>query len=582
MASVGSQNYYTAIKDFRDARRRAALEQIMARLTGKSADLLSFEEVRQKLKLTSRGTRQLKEIPLDAIVGSVGRYTDFTRSFLPRQDSDEGRWAGVKRAVTDLSGLPPIDVYQIGEVYFVRDGNHRVSVARQLGAPGIEAYVTELRSKVPLSPDVQPDDLILKAEYAEFLEHTRLDKLRPRAELSATVPGRYQELEEHIQVHRYYMGLEQKRDVSYEEAAAHWYDAVYLPVLQTIRERNILRDFPERTETDLYLWISRHRAALEQELELPIEPGAAAADLAVQASPRPERIVARVGEKILDAVTPDELESGPAPGEWRTEHLAARQDEHLFADVLVPVSGEESGWYALEQALEVARREGSRLHGLHVVPSETHRDGAAAQAIRDEFNRRCEAASVAGKLALVAGRVSRHVCERSRWVDLAVLNLAYPPSPQPLAKLSSGFRTVIRRCPRPVLAVPGLVSPLSRALLAYDGSPKAEEALFIATYLSGRWQIPLCVVSVQENSHVTSETLARARRYLETHGVQADFVQEQKNGPVAETILKAAEEHHSDLIVMGGYGRSPVVEVVLGSSVDQVLRSARQPMLICR
>ncbi len=116
--------------------------------------------------------------------------------------------------------------------------------------------------------------------------------------------------------------------------------------------------------------------------------------------------------------------------------------------------------------------------------------------------------------------------------------------------------------------------------MAYDGSPKADEALFVATYLSCRWDITLVVVTVIETGRTTTETLAQAQKYLETHGVRATFVKE--SGPVAEAILKTAEEHESDLIIMGGYGFSPVLEVVLGSAVDQVLRTSRQPMLICR
>jgi hypothetical protein len=207
MTNQSASSFVAAVHDFHRARRKAALENIMARLTGRSADLLSYEEVRQKLRARGITAQELKEIPLDGIVGSVGRYADFTRNFLPRQDSDEGRWARVKVKVTDMGGLPPIKVYQIGEVYFVLDGNHRVSVARQVGATYIEAYVTEVRTKVPLSPNTQPDDLILKAEYADFLEHTRLDELRPEADLSVTAPGQYQALEEHIEVHRYFMGL---------------------------------------------------------------------------------------------------------------------------------------------------------------------------------------------------------------------------------------------------------------------------------------------------------------------------------------------------------------------------------------
>ena len=580
MTEPSLYSFSSAVQDFRRARRQADLQEITARLTGKSAELLPYEDVRRKLKAEVATRRGLEDIPLDAIVGSVGRYADFTRSFLPRQDSDEERWARVKVKVTDLGGLPPIEVYQIGEVYFVSDGNHRVSVARQVGATHIQAYVTEVRTKVPLSPDTQPDDLILKAEYADFLECTRLDELRPQADLSVTAPGQYRTLEEHIEVHRYFMGLEHGREIPYEEAVGHWYDEVYWPVVQVIRQRGILRDFPERTETDLYLWVSEHRAALGQELGWEIGTDEAAADLAAQFSPRPQRVVARVSEKLLDAVTPDELQAGPPPGQWRREQLAARRDDRLFADILVPVSGEEIGWHALEQALVVARREGAQLHGLHVAPSEVQRDSEETQAVQAEFNRRCQAAGIPGELVLAVGEVPREICERARWTDLVIVNLAYPPAPQPLARLSSGFRTLIRRCARPVLAVPETSSRLSRALLAYDGSPKADEALFVATYLSGKWNIPLVVVTVIETGRTTSDALARAQRYLKTHGVQATFAKE--SGPVAEAILRTAEEHESDLIIMGGYGLGPVLEVVVGSAVDQVLRESRQPMLICR
>jgi nucleotide-binding universal stress UspA family protein len=573
-------SYALALEDFRRARRQAAMERIIARLTRKSVDLLSYNEVREKLKARTGRTLGLQEIPLDAIVGSVGRYSDFTRSFLPRQDSDADRWARVQMAVTDLGGLPPIEVYQIGEVYFVCDGNHRVSVARQFDATHIQAYVTEIHTRVPLSPDIQPDGLILKAEYADFLERTRLDDIRPHANLSLTVPGRYLKLMEHIEVHRYFMGLEQEREIPYQEAVGDWYDQVYLSVVQVIREQGILRDFPDRTETDLYLWVMERRNALEEALGWGIQTEEAAADIAAQFSPKPQRMVARMGARILDAVTPDELEAGPSPGQWRQERLTARRDDRLFADILVPISGEEIGWHSLDQAVEIARREGAWLRGLYVVTAEVPRTSREIEAVRTEFSRRCAAAGVPGKLATEVGKVARRIADRARWTDLVIANLAHPPAPQPVAKLSSGFRTLIRRCPRPVLAVPGTCSSLSRALLAYDGSPKAEQALFIAAYLTSRWQIPLVVVSVMDNGRVTSAVMARARAYLESHGVQAAMVQEQ--GSVAEALLRVAAEHDSDLILMGGYGHSPVVEVMLGSAVDQMLRESRQPILICR
>jgi nucleotide-binding universal stress UspA family protein len=581
MITRGSKRLYAgALADFRSARRQAFLEEILSRLSGKSAELLSFDQVRQQLKVKASQGQQLKEIPLDAIVGSVGRYRDFTRGFLPKQNVSQERWAGVQVAVSGLVGLPPIEVYQIGEVYFVLDGNHRVSVARQLGATYIEAYATELHTKVPLSPKDQPDDLILKAEYTDFLERTRLDELRPEADLSVTTCGQYRVLEEHIEVHRFYMGLDQKRDISYEEAVAHWYDNVYLPVVQVIREQGVLRGFPGRTETDLYLWASRHRGELIEELGLEIDPTLAAADLADRAGSRLGRVVAHIRERILEAITPDELGGGPEPGKWREGRAAARQDECLFPDVLVPFGGEETSWHAVEQALEIARREESRLYGLHVVPTREDIESDRVRAVQTEFTRRCEEAGIPGELILAVGKVPREICKRARWADLVILQLAHPPAPGALARLGSGFRTVIQRCAPPILAVPGTASPLSRALLAYDGTPKAEEALFVATYLAGRWQIPLTVVTVLEGENVTAETLARADEYLTAHGVQATAVQEE--GPVASAILITAEEQQADLIIMGGYGRSPVVEVVLGSVVDEVLRSARRPVLICR
>jgi nucleotide-binding universal stress UspA family protein len=552
----------------------------MARLTGRSTDLLAYDEVRQKLKAKTVGDRKLEDIPLDAIVGSVGRYQDFTRSFLPRQDSDEDRWAAVRQAMTGPGYVPPIEVYQLGEVYFVVDGNHRVSVARQLGSTHIQAYVTEVETKVPLSPDVEPDDLILKAEYADFLDHTHLDDLRPNADLNVTVPGQYQALEEQISVHRHFMSLERKREVPYEEAVTDWYDEVYLPAVRAIRERGILWDFPGRTETDLYVWVLEHRASLETELGWQVETETAAIDLAARFSPTPQRVVARLGERIRDAATPDEIEAGPPPGQWREERLAGRRRERMFADLLVAINGRETGWRALDHALFAARYEKARVHGLHVLPSQDHLRSQEAQALQAEFDRRCREAGVSGELALEVGEVPRRLCERARWTDLVILSLSYPPAPQPMARLGSGLSTIIRRCPRPLLMVPGTTPRLRRALLAYDGSPKAEEALFVAAYLTVRWNIPLVVVTVIEMGRATSDALVRAQSYLEARGKQATFVKDQ--GPVPDVIVRTAEAHECDLIIMGGYGFSPVMEIVLGSAVDEVLRTSRQPVLICR
>lgn len=569
-------SYTQAVQDFRRARRRAALQEVLSRLRGERVDLLPYEEVSRMLGGLASARTELREIPLQAIVGSVGRYTDFNRSFLPLQDSDEGRWARVRMAYTE-SGLPPIEVYKIGEAYFVKDGNHRVSIARQLGETHIPAYVSEVHTRVALTPEDEPDEIIIKAEYAEFLRRTNLDALRPEADLRLSVPGRYRTLEEHIAVHRYYMGLEREREIPPEEAVTHWYDHVYMPVVRAIRERGVLRDFPDRTETDLYLWVSSHRAELEEALGWEVDPGEVAEDLADRFSLRPERALTRAGEKILEAVTPDELEAGPPPGVWRKEQAGR---DRLFSDVLVAVGGDEPGWAAFEQALEVVQREGGRLRGLHVVSSEDQRGAEAPRAVQAEFARRCDAAGVTGSLVVEVGNVAQKICERSRWNDLVVVHLAHPPGRRPIDRLSSGFRTLIRRCATPVLAVPKAPSRLRGALLAYDGSPMAEEALFIATYMAGRWGVPLTVLTVEEKGRTRREAQGRARDYLKTHGLEAAYAV--KAGDVSSHLLETAEAQGADLILIGGYRSRLSLEIVLGSTVDEVLRTSPYPTLISR
>jgi nucleotide-binding universal stress UspA family protein len=233
----------------------------------------------------------------------------------------------------------------------------------------------------------------------------------------------------------------------------------------------------------------------------------------------------------------------------------------------------------LEQAIQVARREGGSLRGLHVTADPAQQESEQARSIQERFARRCQEANVPGKLVLETGKTARIICDRSRWAALVVVNLAHPPGDTPLARLGSNFRTLLLRCARPVLAVPQ-VRPLDSVLMAFDGSPKAWEGLFVAAYLAGRWGIPLTVLTVQENGPGQGEIADQAKRYLQSRGVQATHIEE--TGSVAQAILGTAADQDRDLIIMGGYGRSPVVEAFLGSAVDQVLRESDRPVLICR
>jgi nucleotide-binding universal stress UspA family protein len=574
-------NHRQAVIDFHEARRKANRQEFFARLTGKSNRLLSFEEVRLKLKANEGNVQLIKEIPLDAIIGSVGRYTDFTRDFLPRRDSDRSRWTGVMEKTTGLAGLPPIDVYQVGEAYFVIDGNHRVSVARQLGASHIQAYVTVIRSRIPFSPDTQPDHLIIMAEQVNFLEGTQIDQLRPDVDLSVTIPGQYPILEEHISVHRYLMGVEEQREIPYEKAVAHWYDHVYLPVVNIIREHGILRSFPQRTETDLYLWIARHRADLEDHLGWQIGTTAVADDLVYTFAQNFNKTLSRLASRILDIVTPDPLETGPPVGHWRHKYVESRDKDCLFENILVALDKDPTQWYAFDQAAVIGKQEKSQLLGLHIIPKPEIRAEPYISSLKGQFAQRCLQEDISGELAVEVGGIARQIIQRSHWADIVVCNLAHPPGDKPIERLASGFRTLIRRCPRPILAVPGVVSDLNHALLAYSDSPKAEEALYIAAYMASKWGTHLTVLTIDTESGDASEVQGPAREYLEGKGIQADFIAH-TSGPRAEIILNTAKDNPCDFILIGGYKSKPVVEVVLGSVVDQLLRGAKIPVLVCR
>ncbi len=253
--------------EFSQARQRAFIEEWFSFFTGRSNNLLPFEAVRQGLQLQDSSYKGLQEIKLDKIIGSTGRYRDFTRTFLPKSDLIQERWRRVDAVAHSEMGFPPIEVFKVGEVYFVRDGNHRVSVAHAHGAKTIEAYVVEYKTPVPIDNQDDLDGILLKMEPAEFFETTRLDQLRPNQDIRFTEPGRYREVKEHIAFHKYLREVECGCELSSEEAVASWYDNVYLPLVQLIRERGVLKYFPGRTEADLYAWLILHRAALEAEMD---------------------------------------------------------------------------------------------------------------------------------------------------------------------------------------------------------------------------------------------------------------------------------------------------------------------------
>jgi len=248
--------------DFDHALTKGFWRKILGHLRREDNELLPYEEVREKLPILGQHYAGVHEVPLDRIVGSIGRFRDFDRVFLPTQRRTRNRWESIDKAHLKDIILPPVDLIKIGDIYFVKDGNHRVSVANQRGQLYIDASVVEIDTPVQLTPNMRVDDITLRKAHAMFALRTNLEELRPEMTIEASSPEYYDRLLEHIDVHRWYLGEKHRREPDYEESVLSWYDTVYKPVCNLIHEHGLLEEFSSITSTDLYLWIIEYQGYL--------------------------------------------------------------------------------------------------------------------------------------------------------------------------------------------------------------------------------------------------------------------------------------------------------------------------------
>jgi hypothetical protein len=269
-------------QEWKRARRTAFVQEVLGVLTRRPAVLLSFDDVQERLQLSNVHYLDLQDVPIDRIVGSVGRYGDFTRAFFPRADHLRRRWENIQRLVVTGRRIPPVELYKVGQVFFVRDGNHRVSVARQRGFSSIEALVWEYDAPVLLTPDSDIDELLCNAAREAFLERTGIDRLCPDVHVELTHPDGYGALLLEIERFREVLSTMEGRELVPDEALTLWCEIRYTPVVEIIQRRAILQDFPGRTEGDLYLWLCRNRRELEEGYQLHVMMEDAASDLAAR------------------------------------------------------------------------------------------------------------------------------------------------------------------------------------------------------------------------------------------------------------------------------------------------------------
>jgi hypothetical protein len=253
--------------DFSKARNKAIFNEIQNFLTPDKRRLLSFHDVKQILRPKNEVYVGMQTVPIDRIVGSEGRYQDFDSHFLPRAANLRQRWERVDEARLTDTLLPPIQLYELGGLYFVRDGNHRVSVAKAQGVEFIDAEIISLKSEIVLKKSITRESLlgeVIKFEKRVFYSETGFGDITDYWNLDFTSPGQYDVVYNHILVHKYYINEKKTEEIPFADAVLSWYHNVYLPVMHVIRKYRMLRKFRNRTASDLYVWIVKQWDDLKQ------------------------------------------------------------------------------------------------------------------------------------------------------------------------------------------------------------------------------------------------------------------------------------------------------------------------------
>jgi uncharacterized ParB-like nuclease family protein len=254
---------FAVSEDWKKARRQAIYRNVVCAVTQCSVKMRSFADIQDLLHLDEMQYRGLQEIPLERIKGSVGRFDDFTSAFLPRKDHMQERWQKVDRLVRQ-GKAPPIEVYQVDQAYFVVDGNHRVSTARQNDLKTIQAHVTSFSSPFTPAAGADIDQMLIEAEQQRFMDRVGTSDSRAAEAIRFTCAGCYRDLAGQIDAYRLGMELQTEKPVSFQEAFSAWYEEVYSVAVESIRQEDMLELFPERTEADLFIWAWQNSSELEE------------------------------------------------------------------------------------------------------------------------------------------------------------------------------------------------------------------------------------------------------------------------------------------------------------------------------
>lgn len=247
-----------AENDFIRARNKALFNEIQHFLNPEEAKMISLKAVKKLLKPESETYVGMQVVPISKIIGSEGRYKDFDNQFFPKKSIIKERWEHVDEAIINDIVLPPIKVYELGGLYFVRDGNHRVSVAKAKGVEFIDAEVISLQTEIRLSPVRTLQGMIkqiINYEKRNFYMETSFGDITDYWCLDFTTAGQYEVIYQHILTHKYFINMNKTEEISMEEAIKSWFDTVYMPVVYAIEKSRIMKYFKKNTISELYVFI---------------------------------------------------------------------------------------------------------------------------------------------------------------------------------------------------------------------------------------------------------------------------------------------------------------------------------------
>ena len=248
-------------EDFLKARNKALFNEIQHFLKPDEASLISFSDIKKILKPSNEVYKGMQVIPVNLIVGSEGRYRDFDNHFFPKSIHLKERWEHIDMAHYQDVNLPPITLYELGGLYFVRDGNHRVSVAKARGIENIDAEVVSLQSEIKLNVGDTKEKMIkqvINYEKRVFYTETNFGDITDYWRLDFSTTGQYDVIYNHILIHKYYINQNQTEEISMPDAIMSWFTTVYMPVINVIEHQHIMKKFPHRTMSDMYVWIIKY------------------------------------------------------------------------------------------------------------------------------------------------------------------------------------------------------------------------------------------------------------------------------------------------------------------------------------